>query len=96
LELYRVPKPEPATLRDLAATLKLDLSAFERCRNGEAIEEVRRDTLMGDDLGLRSTPGFLFGRVEGGTLRVTRTLAGSQPLVAFQKTIEEALAQTIK
>lgn len=86
-ELYRVPKVEPQVLPDLAKTLKLDLRVFERCRAGEAIQEVRQDVLFASDLGLTSTPAFFLGRMEAGRLKVSKTFSGALPLVSFQKAI---------
>ena len=94
MELYRAPKAEPAVLPSLAKSMGLDVRAFERCLSGEAVDQVRRDMLAGNALGLGSTPAFFLGRMDGTSLRVTKAFGGAKPLVAFQKAIEETLSQS--
>ena len=94
-ELFRAPKAEPSMLPALVTRLGLDGPAFSRCVAGEAVDEVRRDMALALDLGIKSTPSFFLGRIEGPSLRVTTTLIGSQPLVVFQKAIED-ISRTAK
>lgn len=92
-ELYRAPKVEPSVLPDLAQQLHLDIPQFVRCSSGEAVEQVRKDMLIGHDLAVNSTPRFFVGTIDGSSLKATTTLVGAEPLVVFQKAIEETLAK---
>jgi protein-disulfide isomerase len=85
-----------ADLVNHARALGLDVAAFEGCVDGgKQTARVRRDLREGSEAGIRGTPVFFLGHVEGdGRLRVVQVLRGAQPFAAFKAAIDAALAGT--
>jgi protein-disulfide isomerase len=84
----------PADLLMHGQALGLDPQAFRDClEGGKHAGRVRRDLGEGQQAGIRGTPVFFLGRVEGqGRLRVLRSLRGAQPVAAFKAAIDATLA----
>lgn len=73
----------------LGTKLGLELPRFESCLTSRAAEQaVRRDLMAGRRLGVRATPTFVLGRVEGGRVVVERIAAGTLPFEVFAQEIE--------
>ena len=72
------------SLKQYAADLNLDITAFKECLDsGKYSDEVRKDFLDGQAAGVSGTPAFF---ING------KQLSGAQPLSAFQAIIDEELA----
>ena len=54
-------------------------------------DEVRKDLVYGQSVGVRGTPHFFVGRVEGDKLVDVKALSGAQPFPSFQNLIEAFL-----
>lgn len=71
----------------IAATLKLDTTAFEECLNtGKYKELIRKDSDFALNLGVQSTPTFFINGL---------ALVGAQPLETFKQVIDRELAGEI-
>jgi protein-disulfide isomerase len=82
----------PALFTELAQNLELDEQAFETCLNDPAQkEEVERDMAYGRSVGVRGTPHYFIGRVEGGKLVDVKRVSGAQSLKAFADVIDSLL-----
>ena len=76
---------EDRAIKEIAADLKLDPSACERCMQGEGLAAVKNDIEVGIALNLKGTPSFLvdgqvyFGNLPAPTLeRLRREPAGGK------------------
>jgi len=80
-------------LRRLAASMDLDVPAFEACLDKEEyVLAVSRDTEQAKRLGLVSTPSFLLGsRLADGRVRVSRAFSGALPLERFRQELDRAM-----
>lgn len=71
----------------------LDGRKFEEClssdRHGAA---VRARIALGQKLGVRGTPTFLVGQIDGSGFTAKRVITGAQPFEAFESAIESVLA----
>ena len=75
---------DDASLKNYAATLGLDTTAFNQCLDSdEKMSEVQKDYQDGITAGVQGTPAFF---VNGNLIE------GAQPYSAFQAAIEAALA----
>jgi protein-disulfide isomerase len=82
----------PETFTTLAQELELDFEAFQACLQDPAQKkEVGDDLVYGQSVGVRGTPHFFVGRVEGGKLVDVKVLSGAQPFPAFQNLIDSFL-----
>ena len=78
-----------------AKQLKLDLKRFETCLGDKKqMDEVMRDTRYGASLGIRGTPAFFIGRIEGNSIVEVTPVIGAQPISAFTRAIGQALRRT--
>lgn len=85
----------PSDLPGHAGALGLDLAAFQGCLDGgKHAARVRRGLDDGQKAGVRGTPTFFLGVVDGGDakVRVLRVIRGAQPFAAFKAAIDAALA----
>jgi protein-disulfide isomerase len=72
--------------------LKLKRDKFERClADKKQVDEVVRDTRYGSSLGIRGTPAFFIGRVEGEKIVDVSLVIGAQPYPVFARAIDQAL-----
>jgi protein-disulfide isomerase len=79
---------------EAALALELDGDAFETCIDDETqVGEVEDDQLAGMALGVRGTPTFFIGRVDGQRIRRARRLVGARAFADFEKAIGEVLAE---
>ncbi len=73
-------------LKKFAADLGLDSEAFDQCLDsGKYTQVVQEATQLAQSIGVSSTPAFLIN----GT-----PMLGAQPFEAFQKVIDQALADS--
>jgi protein-disulfide isomerase len=78
-----------------AKQLKLDIKRFESCLGDRSqMEEVMRDARYGASLGIRGTPAFFVGRIEGNSIVEAMPVIGAQPIYAFTRAINQALRLT--
>jgi protein-disulfide isomerase len=79
-----------AAARDLA----LDVKAYDLCFAGAAASEaVSADKAEADLLRIPVTPAFLIGRVSGGRVAVSDTIAGAQPIEVFREKLVKILGR---
>jgi len=77
---------------EYASGLKLKRDKFERClADKKQVDEVVRDTRYGSSLGIRGTPAFFIGRVEGEKIVDVSLVIGAQPYPVFARAIDQAL-----
>lgn len=84
----------PSVYEDIAGALKLDLAKFRTClKDPVELEEVRNDMSYGDSagIGLRVTPTYYIGRVEGNQLVNAYKLSGVKTYEDFSRIIEALL-----
>ena len=75
--------------RAAAARLALDAGAFDRCLGARPVQQaVQHDVAEGRRLGVRATPTFVLGRLEGDRVRVERTAAGIPTFETFAEEID--------
>lgn len=75
---------EKDKLKQLAADLKLDTTAFDECLDsGKYTQRVQEMTSTAQSIGVSSTPAFV---VNG------RAIVGAQPFQTFEQLIEQELA----
>ena len=82
----------PELYTELAQSFNLDLAEFETCLQDPAEEqEVDKDLAYGQSIGVRGTPHFFLGRIEGGELIDVRRVNGAQAFPAFANILDELL-----
>ena len=82
----------PDLFTELAQSLELDLLAFETCLEDPAQkEEVEKDLAYGKSLGVRGTPHYFIGRIEGDKLVDVKRVSGAQSYQAFANVIDSLL-----
>ncbi len=95
--LFRHPQSlTQTTLKAFGTSLELDNQVLLDCvDSGKYAQKVRDGLSQGKRVGVRGTPSFFFGLTDKTqpTLRVRKTLTGAHPYPAFQRLIEELLAQ---
>ncbi len=82
-------------LRAHAAGVGLDVAKFQECLDaGKHAATVRRNLADGQKAGVRGTPTFFLGVMEGttGKVNVLRVIRGAQQFVGFKAAIDAALA----
>jgi protein-disulfide isomerase len=84
---------EVTDLTNRASQLGLDEAEFTKCLAGETAEKVRADVVIGQRLGVTSTPTFFVGLVQhDGAINITNRINGALPFDDFYKTIREVSA----
>jgi protein-disulfide isomerase len=84
----------PSVFEDIASALKLDLAAFRNCLKDPAeLEEIQKDMNDAEStgLGVRVTPTFYIGRVEGNQLVNAYKLSGVKTYEDFSRILEALL-----
>jgi protein-disulfide isomerase len=77
---------------ELAGELALDLPAFQSClEDPEQLKEVASDQAYGQSIGVRGTPHYFIGRIEGNQLVDVKQVSGAQPFQNFQRIIDPLL-----
>ena len=87
---------EMADLARYATALNLDLTKFQECLNGgKYVNEIRKDVSEGAKAGVRGTPTFFMGVLEGEDTRVKvlRVLRGAKPYIEFKEVFDSLLLQ---
>jgi protein-disulfide isomerase len=75
----------------LADELGLDVKRFEACRrDGRQLAKVRADATLAAGEGIAATPGFVIGRLVGGTFH-GETVVGAKPYAVFAAKIDALL-----
>jgi protein-disulfide isomerase len=75
-----------------AEELGLNLEDFESClADPVQAEKVNEELLYGQSLGIRGTPHFLLGRIEGGRIVDVTRISGARPFQAFATAIDSLL-----
>jgi len=81
-------------INSLAEGLSLDKPRFNNCLNNSEIDkQIDQDILLGQKLGVKGTPKFFIGRIDGEQLVDLVPLSGAQPYSAFQRVIESFLTK---
>lgn len=76
-----------------SATLGMDIQQYSQCLSSpEAREQVDRDMAYGNSLGVRGTPRFYLGKVEGDAIVDVVTISGAHPFEYFDKAIQRLMA----
>jgi protein-disulfide isomerase len=82
-------------LKTYAGTIGIDTATFNECLDGKKhVETVRQDLASGAKLGVRGTPGFVFGLTDpddSDKVKMMKLLRGAQPVTSFRATIDELL-----
>lgn len=77
-----------------ARSLGLNVKGFEQCLGSDKYAaRVREGVVAGESAGVRGTPTFFLGVVEGGTVEATRMIRGALPYPAFKTAIDSLLAE---
>jgi protein-disulfide isomerase len=72
--------------------LELDSTAFATCLDDPAQkEEIEKDLVYGQSVGVRGTPHYFIGRIEGDALVDVKRVSGAQPFQAFATIIDSLL-----
>jgi protein-disulfide isomerase len=90
-EAQRQLSADPAIFGTFASVVGLDLSSFGSCMEGSQAASVRRDLAGGSELGVRGTPTFFIGHVNGGKLTVTDRLMGANDPSEFGRVLDRLL-----
>lgn len=79
----------PELYDELATSTGLDLEAFQACMaDPKQVEEVDKDLAYGQSVGIRGTPHYFVGRIEGDQVVDVKPLSGAQPYQAFANIID--------
>jgi protein-disulfide isomerase len=82
----------PELYKELAASFKLEPSAFASCLNDQAAAaEVDRDLAYGQSVGVRGTPSFFVGRIDKGQVVDAKAISGAKPFTVFAQAIDSLL-----
>jgi protein-disulfide isomerase len=82
----------PELYNELATSTGLDLEAFEACmEDPEQVTEVEKDLAYGQSVGIRGTPHYFVGRIEGDQIVDVKPLSGAQAYQAFANIIDPLL-----
>jgi protein-disulfide isomerase len=77
-----------------AAALGLDLAKFRQCLDQDTYSaEIRKSIQDAMKSGLRGTPTFLVGTLDGKEPTDVTVLSGGQPFLRFQQILDQMLAQ---
>lgn len=80
-----------------AKELGLDVSKFEACMmDDQQMRRVDKDIVAGRHLGIRGTPTFFVGKLEGGRVIGPVRMVGALPYTKFRKTIENLVKEAGK
>ena len=84
---------EKRDIANRALALGLDTNRFADCVASEKhADEIRKDALEAQKMGIEGTPTFLLGVAEpNGDVRIEQTLVGSYPYEIFKSNIEDLL-----
>lgn len=84
---------EEAAITAHVVAAGLDTQQFRNCLASGVEKRIRADIKSATQLGVRSTPSFLIGRlVPGGKLQASRAIRGARPIEEFWRALDEALS----
>jgi|TARA_R110000851_G_scaffold90253_8_gene197208 protein-disulfide isomerase len=84
-----------ALYQQTATDLSLDITQFTNCLADETIaSKIEQDIAYGSSLGIKGTPSFIIGRVEGNQLISPKLVVGAQSYETFAVLIDELLEKS--
>jgi protein-disulfide isomerase len=90
--LFRKPAAlEEGDLMSDAVAIGLDDKTFGSCMDHPPVDRVTHDAALAESFGLRATPSFIVGRLDGDILRATAIFVGARPLDDFARSLDQAL-----
>jgi protein-disulfide isomerase len=95
-KLFEAPVRTVDQLISVAQSAGLEAGAFRTClESSKHAQEVKDSVARIQKMGISGTPVFLIGRTPAGAgpVKVSKIVEGAQPYEAFQKAIDEVLAQ---
>lgn len=82
----------PAFYQEAARSLKLNIGTFQQCLNDpRQAKEIESDMAYGDSIGVRGTPAFFVGRLQGKELVDAKLISGARSLGYFSRVIDNLL-----
>jgi protein-disulfide isomerase len=83
-----------AAIGKSARVADLQYAQFDEClRASGSSAQVRAEVQYAESIGIRSTPAFLIGKKEGGTMTAMSFLSGARPIEEFKSAIDQVVAQ---
>ena len=77
---------------ELAQDIDLDLTRFSECQgNPESNDKVTADFEYGKDIGIRGTPSFYIGRIEGDKIVDVVNVRGARSIDVFDRAIQQVI-----
>ncbi len=77
----------------LAADMELDLADFKQCLSAPKMGELVDESIQyGQSIGVRGTPAFFIGNIEGGDIINPIFVSGAQSYLTFSRHLEKLLA----
>jgi protein-disulfide isomerase len=95
-KLFEAPARTIEQLVPLGQAAALNVDAFRAClENGRHSKEVKDSVARIQKMGISGTPAFLIGRTPPGNepMKISKVIEGAQPYEAFQKAIDEVMAE---
>lgn len=81
-----------ALYEELAKKLDLNQGAFQKClTENRHAATIDKDLAYAQSVGVRGTPNFFVGRIQGDTIVDVQQVSGAQPAAAFAQVIDELL-----
>jgi protein-disulfide isomerase len=81
-----------ALYHDQAMALNLDLDEFSQCLSAqEMMQQVNDDIAYGNTVGVRGTPRFYLGKIEGNDIVDVLTISGARPFNYFDKALRRLM-----
>jgi predicted DsbA family dithiol-disulfide isomerase len=86
---------DPASIRERAATVGLNLTRFDTCvTNHEARDQVDADREIAKTLGVVGTPTFLVGQfLPDGSIKAAEWIGGAVTLAEFNKVMRKYVTE---
>lgn len=92
LALFERQELADGRLRESAASVGVEMGAFERCLAGEATAKVRADVAVARELSISGTPTFFVGLLDkDGQVRVIDRVSGARPIAEFQQVLDKVV-----
>lgn len=86
------PRINRAFYESTAKEMGLDVQKYKACLGSDLQRnKVTHDAAYGRSLGIRGTPTFYIGRVQGKKITASTKIVGAQPYAIFARTIESYL-----
>jgi len=89
------PRINLAFYKSAAKEFGLNEQKYEAClKSDQQLKKIQRDYVYGGSLGIRGTPTFYLGRVEGNKITAATRIVGAQPYQKFSESIDRFLRLT--